>query len=257
MQYPESVASVEQTGMATVREYALIVSRNRWIIASAVALSLMVAYGYLLFAPQYYQSQALIMMADSGKGLESVIKDTEAEEKHFEQRLFLIQKQITSMDFMGAIAKELSTSSDNSGGEGGIASWGALARWTRVERAMIDPAGGKGSQNLVNGFVVSYLHQDPKTAMDVATRIADKFIKENEKEREEEVEGTGQFLEEELRSIKRELEKKEEIISNFKKSHVGGLPSQAETNMHFLDRAEADITKTTEDLQRHSEKLAC
>ena len=73
---------------------------------------------------------------------------------------------------------------------------------TKVERAMIDPAGGKSSQNLVDGFVVSFLHQDPRTAMQVTARIADKFIEENNREREKEVEGTGEFLDEELRVTK-------------------------------------------------------
>ena len=107
MQYPESVASVEQTGMATVREYALIASRNKWVIVGAIALSLTLAWGYLLIAPKYYQSQTLIVVEER-KGIDDVINNGEDAEKHFEKRLFLIQKQITSQDFLGAIAKELS-----------------------------------------------------------------------------------------------------------------------------------------------------
>ena len=61
MQYPDLAASPEQTGFAQVHEYALIVSRNRWIIAGAIALSLILAWMYLLIAPKYYQSQTLIV----------------------------------------------------------------------------------------------------------------------------------------------------------------------------------------------------
>lgn len=254
MQYPESVASVEQTGVATVREYALIASRNKWIIMGAIALSLTLAWSYLLIAPKYYQSQSLIVMEER-KGIDDVINKGEDADKHFEKRLFLIQKQITSQDFLGAIAKELSMRSDGSDGQGELAGWGELARMTKVERAMIDPAGGKSSQNLVDGFVVSFLHQDPQTAMQVTARLADKFIEENNRNREKEVEGTGEFLDEELRAIKRELEKREESISQFKKSHQGDLPQQADANLRSLDRAEAEITSTTESLQRHSDKL--
>ena len=254
MQYPESVAFVEQTGMATVREYALIASRNRWVIAGAIVLSLTLAWGYLLIAPKYYQSQTLIVQEER-KGIDDVIKTGEDSEKHFEKRLFLIQKQIISQDFLGAIAKELSVQKDGSDDQGKVAGWGELASMTRVERAMIDPAGGKGSGNLVDGFVVSFLHQDPKTAREVTARIADKFIEENNREREKEIEGTGEFLDEELRLLKRELEKREENISIFKKSHLGDLPQQTETNLRALDRVEAEISATTEGLQRHSDKL--
>ena len=255
MQYPESVTSVEQTGMATVREYALIASRNKWVIAGAITLCLTLAWGYLLIAPKYYQSQTLIVQEER-KGIDDVVKSGEDLEKHFEKRLFLIQKQITSQDFLGAIVKELSVQRDGSGEQGSLPRWGELASMTKVERAMIDPAGGRSSQNLVDGFVVSVLHQDPRTAMQVTARIADKFIEENNREREKEVEGTGEFLDEELRVLKRELEKREESISQFKKSHMGDLPQQADTNLRALDRTEAEIISSTESLQRHSDKLS-
>lgn len=253
MQYPESAASVEQTGMATVREYALIASRNKWIIMGAIALSLTLAWSYLLIAPKYYQSQALIV-AEGRKGIDDVINNGEGSEKNFEKRLFLIQKQIISQDFLDAIAKELDVRSDESDGQE-LAGWGELASMTKVERALIDPAGGKTAQNLVDGFVVSFLHRDPNTAMQVTARIVDKFIQENNQEREKEVEGTGEFLDEELRILKRELEKREESISQFKKTHLGDLPQQADTNLRALDRAEGEITTATESLQRHSDKL--
>ncbi|HEX6727226.1 MAG TPA: AAA family ATPase, partial [Nitrospira sp.] len=255
MQYPESVTSVEQAGMATVREYALIASRNKWVIAGAITLALTLAWGYLLIAPKYYQSQTLIVKEER-KGIDDVVKSGDDYEKYFEKRLFLIQKQITSQDFLGAIVKELSVQSGGSDEQEDLPRWGELARMTKVERAMIDPAGGKSSQNLVDGFVVSVLHRDPRTAMQVTARIADKFIEENNREREKEVEGTGEFLDEELRVLKRELEKREESISQFKKSHMGDLPQQAHTNLQALDRAEAEITSSTESLQRHSDKLS-
>ncbi|OQW37816.1 MAG: hypothetical protein A4E19_12410 [Nitrospira sp. SG-bin1] len=255
MQYSESVVSVDQTGTATVREYALIASRNKWVIVGAIALSLALAWGYLLIATKYYQSQTLIV-AEDRKGIDDVINSGEGSEKHFEKRLFLIQKQIISEEFLEPIAKELHAQGDGSSDEPGqIGGWGALASRTKIERAMIDPAGGKSSQNLVDGFVISFLHQDPKTAMLVTAKIADKFIEENTREREKDVEGTGEFLDEELRALKRELEKREESISQFKKAHLGDLPQQAQANLLALDRVEVEITAATENLQRHSDKL--
>ena len=254
MQYPESAVSVEQTGMAAVHEYVRIASRNKWVIAGAIALSLTLAAGYVLIAPKYYQSQTLIV-AEERKGIDEVINKGEDADKHFEKRLFLIQKQIINHDFLGAIAKEFTLHSDGSDGQGELAGWGDLASMTKIERAMIDPAGGKGSGNLVDGFVVSFLDRDPQTARRVTARIADKFIEENNSEREKEIEGTGEFLEEELRLMKRELEKREENISSFKKSHLGNLPQQADTNLRALDRVEAEIAATNEGLQRHSDKL--
>ena len=254
MQYPESDVSAEQTGLSMVREYVLIASRNKWVIAGAIALSLALAVGYLVIAPQYYQSQALIVVEER-REIDQVINKGERADEHFERQLFLIQKQIISQDFLGVIAKEFSLRRDGADGQGELADLAELASMTKIERAMIDPAGGKGLQNMVDGFVVSFLHRDPQTAMQVTARIADKFIEETNSEREKEIEGTGEFLEEELRLMKRELEKREENISSFKKSHLGNLPQQTDTNLRALDRVEAEITATNENLQRHSDKL--
>jgi succinoglycan biosynthesis transport protein ExoP len=251
---PESAIPVEQTGVDTVREYALIASRNKWIIVGAIAASLMLAWGYLLIAPQYYESQTLIV-TEGRKGIDDVVNKGESADQHFEKHLFLIGKQIISQEFLEPIVKELGKQRDGSDGQGKLASWREFARMMKVERAMIDPAGGKGSQNLIDGFVVSVLHQDPIIAMQVTTRIAEQFIEENNREREKEVEGTGEFLDEQLRILKRELEKREESISQFKKSHMGDLPQQADANLRTLDRVEIEIQTTNENLQRHSDKL--
>lgn len=254
MQNPESAISVEQTGVDTVREYALIASRNRWLIAGTIAICVMLAWFYCLIATKYYESRALIV-EEKPTGIDNVIKSVEDADKRFEQRLFFIQKQIISQPFMNEVARELGLYQDALDGHGSDAGGAELASMTKIERAVIDPAGGKSLQNLVDGFVVSFIHEDPKTAMQVAARIADKFIEMNNKERERETEGAGQFLDDELTFMKLELEKKEANVSRFKQKHVDDLPQLADANLRTLDRVQNEITATTESLQRQSDKL--
>ncbi|NGZ95492.1 MAG: hypothetical protein CV089_05055 [Nitrospira sp. WS110] len=254
MQKPESAFSVEQTGVDTVREYALIASRNKWLIAGAIAIGVTLAWVYCLIATKYYESRTLIV-EEKPTGIDNVIKSVEDADKRFEQRLFFIQKQVISQPFMDEVAKELGLYQDELDGQGVGTVGASLASMTKIERAMIDPAGGKSLQNLVDGFVVSFLHENPRTAMQVAARIADKFIEENNKEREKEAEGAGEFLDDELTFMKLELEKKEANISRFKQKHLDDLPQLADTNLRTLDRVQNDIAATTESLQRQSDKL--
>ena len=254
MQNPDSAFSVEQTGVDTVREYALIASRNKWLIAGAIAIGVTLAWVYCLIATKYYESRTLIV-EEKPTGIDNVIKSVEDADKRFEQRLFFIQKQIISQPFMDEVAKELGLYQDELDGQGVGTGGASLASMTKIERAMIDPAGGKSLQNLVDGFVVSFLHEDPRTAMQVAARIAEKFIEENNKEREKEAEGAGEFLDDELTFMKLELEKKEANISRFKQKHLDDLPQLADTNLRTLDRVQNEIAATTESLQRQSDKL--
>lgn len=255
MQSPGSAIPAEQTAVVAIREYALIASRNRWVIAGAITLSLTLAWGYYLLATKYYQSQAMIVAEERG-GINNVVNTGGDAGERFEQRLFLIQRQIINPDFLGDIAKEFSLFPNGLPAEEHREALSEVVNMTRVERVKMDPSVATSPQSLVEGFVVSFLHQDPATAMQVTARIADKFIEENNLEREKRVEGTGEFLDEELRVLKHELEKREENISQFKKLHLGDLPQQVDTNIRALDRADADITTTTENLQRHSDKLA-
>ncbi|NJL17646.1 MAG: hypothetical protein HC938_11070 [Nitrospira sp.] len=136
MQNPESAILVEQAGVDTVREYALIVSRNKWLIAAAIAGSLMLAWIYLLIAPKYYQSQSLIVQ-EGRKGIDDVINSGERADQHFEKRLFLIGKQIASQEFLEPIIKELGKQSEGSDEQGELASWREFAGMTKVERALM------------------------------------------------------------------------------------------------------------------------
>jgi polysaccharide biosynthesis transport protein len=260
MQLSESPVHAEVDGFGAAHKYLAIASRNKWIILGSLALSLVLTLVYYLVATKYYQSSTLII-AEGPKGINSVIDRFDGGGKNgnfddkFDQILFLIQRQIINPNFLGEIAKKTGLFADGLDEEGQADALYEAARRTRIERVKMDAAAGFSSTAFLEGFVVSYMDQDPKTAMRVTASIADKFIEDTNKDREKEVEGAGEFLDQELQQIKRDLEKKEERISQFKKTHVGGLPSQGEANMRSLDRVEADLVKTNEDLQRHSEKL--
>ncbi len=253
MQSIEGITPAEPTAADLIHQYVLIAWRNRLLIAGSMAVSLVLAGSYYVFATKYFQSQTLIV-AD-GSGVDNVIGGGDSEGK-FEKRLYLIQKQIVNRDFMSGVAQDLGLYPEGADEREKSKAVGTLLDWTRVERIKNDPALGMSNQTLIEGFVVSFLHEDPNTAQRVVQRIGDKFIQDTNREREMEVAGTGEFLDEELRLMKQELEKKEEHISQFKKLHLGGLPTQTDANMRTLDRVEADITRTTEDLQRHSDKMA-
>ena len=82
---------VSQSGMAMMQEYAGIAWRSKWLILGCVTLSAALAWSYCVIAPKYYRSETLIV-AEEQKLLENVIQG--AGEGNFEQRLFIIQRQI-------------------------------------------------------------------------------------------------------------------------------------------------------------------
>ena len=245
---------VSQSGIAMLHEYAGIARRNIWIIVGCIGVSAILAWSYCIFAPNYYQSETLIVAEDQ-KLLENVVND--AGQENFERRLFIIQRQIMSPDFLRGIITELSLYSKELEEGGEDAAVRAMIGSIKVEKIKTDISGNIFTgRNGIDAFTVSFLHEHPKTAMDVTDRIATKLIEENIKEREYGVEGALRFLDEELRRIKLELEKKEDQISAFKKSNAGKLPQQTDASIRALDRLENEISSVNENIQRHSDRLA-
>jgi polysaccharide biosynthesis transport protein len=240
---------------AMIHEYLGIARRNQWVILGCIGLSIALAWGYCLIATKYYRSEALIVIEEP-KLVESVVQVAieGRVEQRIEQRLFLIQRQIMSLDFLASIAKEFDLYPEEREDGGENAPVLLLAGSAKVERIKTDSA--MGGQSPIEAFTVSFMHPDPGTAMKVTARIAQKFLDENSREREKALEGTAEFLDDELRNLKLELEKKEEQISQFKKVHISELPQQTDASLRALDRLEIEINSANENLQRQVDKLA-
>jgi succinoglycan biosynthesis transport protein ExoP len=249
----EVIPHVPQSGMTLAREYARIASRNKWLILGCVTLSVALAWSYCVITPKFYQSETLIL-AEEQKLFENVVQ--EAGDGNLEQRIFLIQRQIMGRDFFGPIAREFNLYPKELAEEDQDVAVRRLADTIRVEMIKKERAGNFVGRNGVDAFTVSFMHEDPGIAMRVTARIAAQFIEENTKEREKSAEGTSEFLDDEVRSMKLELEKKEEKISRFKSAHIGELPQQTDANLHTLDRVQSDINSVNESYQRQSDTLA-
>jgi polysaccharide chain length determinant protein (PEP-CTERM system associated) len=75
-------------------------------------------------------------------------------------------------------------------------------------------------------FRLSYEGTNPKTIAEVANRLAGLYVAENYRSRENQAEGTVQFLDSQLDEAKRSLTEQEAKVSHFKLQHNGELPQQ-------------------------------
>jgi polysaccharide chain length determinant protein (PEP-CTERM system associated) len=108
----------------------------------------------------------------------------------------------------------------------------------------------------IDAFTIAFLHEDPGIAMKVTDWLASKFIEENLKAREQTAEGTTEFLDDEVRKAKLELERREDDVSRFKSMHMGELPQQMEANLRALDRLQSELNVVNESTQRLSDRLS-
>lgn len=105
-----------------------------------------------------------------------------------------------------------------------------------------------------NAFSVSYIAKEPVTAMRVTNTLASLFIEENLKLREQQAEGTSEFLESQMTEAKSRLQKQEQALKEFKEMRNGALPGQMESNLRTLDRLQLELQTINEALRNAEER---
>jgi polysaccharide chain length determinant protein (PEP-CTERM system associated) len=98
-------------------------------------------------------------------------------------------------------------------------------------------------------FAISFISNDPNTAMAVANRLSSLFIEENLKIREKQASGTTEFLTNELAESKAKLDQMEASVTQYKRRFMGGLPEQRDTNLKILEQMQMQNQRISESLR--------
>lgn len=98
---------------------------------------------------------------------------------------------------------------------------------------MVEPRG--------DTFYISFKNSDPVKAARTANRVAELFIQSNLQIRENQAQGTSEFLESELAATKRRLEIQEARIAEFKSLNMGTLPEQRDTNLRGVEQLQTKL----------------
>ena len=103
-------------------------------------------------------------------------------------------------------------------------------------------------------FEISFEWRDPEVAAKVANALASKYIEQHLQYRQEVTMGTTSFLDAEAERLRKRLEKKEEQLEEFKKKHMGMLPSQLDTNNNILSQLRQELNNLEERLSQEKQK---
>jgi polysaccharide chain length determinant protein (PEP-CTERM system associated) len=99
-----------------------------------------------------------------------------------------------------------------------------------------------------NTFRVAYVGPDANVVQQVTTAIASLFIEENLKGRSEVIEGTSEFLQQQLEDARRRLVEQEKKLEEYRMRNSGHLPSQLTANLQALQGTQAQLQTTIESI---------
>jgi polysaccharide chain length determinant protein (PEP-CTERM system associated) len=228
-----------------VEDYIDIARRHKgWIIGPAFAFTVLaVVIAYLW--PDTYQSTAVIRVIPPQVPASLVAPNLTMT---MQARITSLTETILSratltniISTLGQYKKELSTHPMDD-----------VVEQMRTKDIRISPVqtGVVTGQDRVTAFQISFLYNNRFQAQKVTNELVSRFITENLKNREEQSQGTTQFLSNEAADAKKKLDDAGQRLSDFRVRNMGHLPDQMEQNMQALNALQIQMTNVNAAISR-------
>jgi len=210
-----------------IHDYIELVLRRVWYV---IIPFVVVATGACLYAfsvPKEYQATTLILVTPQ-KIPETFVRSTVTSK--IEDRLQSIAQEILSRTRLEQVISELKLYQEES-------KTSPMERIVELMRKKIKvEIRGKDGY-----FTISYMGRDARLITTVTNKLASLFIEENLKLREQQAQGTTEFLALELNATKAKLDENEKVVSQFKSQFLYELPDQRDTSLNILGKLQQQL----------------
>ena len=228
-----------------LEDYIEIILRRKWFVIIPFVVSIIGIIVTLLIVPRSYKSTTMILV-EHQKVPESYVNPTVTAD--INERLNTITQQVMSRTRLESIINEFGLYNKE---KSNIANE-ELVGMMRGNIEIDIKGGGRGERT--SAFSISYVGSNPETVMHVTNRLASLFIEENLKVREQQAEGTTEFLDSQMQGLKAALETHETQIKLYKEKYMGELPSQTEATLRTLDRLQMERKIINDELSSAEER---
>ena len=222
-----------------ILEYLEVPLRRPWTALLPLGLCVVVAFVLSATLPKQYLSSTLILV-ESDRMPDSFVQKMTTESPA--RVLQTLKQEIMSRTRLEQIVREVDPYPEFKG---------KATPQDMVEkmRAVI-AINVKGN----DAFTIEFTHTDPKTAMEVANRLATLFIEEKSEKRSAQASGAYEFIESQLEQARESLEKQEAEIRRFKERNLGHLPEQTGANLATLQRLQTEKQAVEGNVRAATEK---
>lgn len=217
-----------------VEHYTRLLLRRKWLVLGVWALVSAVTAIIAYRLPNIYTSDTLILV-DPQKVPEAYVKSTVTGDVR--NRLGTLSQQILSETKLNSIIQEQNLYSEER--KAGMAREDIITKMrSDVSVKVVSDFGG--SQDL-QAFRITYRGKDARLVALVTTQLANLFISENLQARQDQAQGTTQFLLNELQEARKQLEAQEAKLRDFKLKHIGEMPKQEAADLQLLAQAQSQL----------------
>ncbi len=233
-----------------IHYYIDIFLRRLWYFLIPMVIVFMGATIYALAAPKVYRASTLVLVTPQ-KVPEAIIKPTIT--SSIEDRLQSIGQEVMSRTRLEQIITEFKLFSEEFKSKSKEEVVELFRRNIKIEIKGMGE--GSRSQSKTEGyFIISYFGGDPQVVTMVTNKLASLFIEENLKFREQQAQGTVEFISAELKTAKEKLDEQEKLITTFKKQYLNELPEQRDANLKVLEQLQLQHQRISESLGKAEDR---
>ena len=227
-------------------DYLSVVRRRRWWLIVPIVASIAVGLLLVRFLPKQYRSSATVAVAASGVSTTLV---GQAAPLDNEERMRAISQELLSATTVSRVAQEehLALGSGDS----------VVARFREAVTITVpEPVATTTEPRRLDSFVVSYSDADPARAQSVTDRLANVFVEQSSKNREQRAEETSAFITTQLSASQTRLSNLEVRLRHAKESHIGQLPEQTQANLQTLTGLRQQMDANATQLRGEQDRLS-
>jgi len=217
--------------------YIDLIRRRHIYFLVPLFLGWLVVWGASWVLPTMYKSSTLILVEEPTMPSSYVPPNVN---QNLQDRLQSISQQILSRTRLISIIDKLGLYPDKKSSD------------DKVE-AMRSNIGGvelvRDNRNQeITAFRVSFSARDPRLAQQVTSELTQLFISESNKVRQQQSEGTTNFLAQQLEDARVALAAQEAKVRQFEATHEGALPTQQASNLQILSGLQGQLQNQQDSL---------
>jgi len=225
-------------------EYRSVLTyRWRWLLVIWVVLATVFSV-IVARIPNRYTASTTILAYPSKvpeKYVSATIVDDPAD------RLALLQQETLSATRLGEVIQKFGLYRELVAKDGRDAAVLELRKQIKIQTS-------HGTSNGPSAFTLSFTGDNPVTAAAVANELANSFILKNISNREQEVQGTTQFIGDQLDAARDDLQNQDNQLRIFRMGHLGEMPDQMNANLLAIGQLQAQFQATSDKIAQLDEE---
>jgi polysaccharide chain length determinant protein (PEP-CTERM system associated) len=243
----------EKSGPFQIDHYLELALKHRWFLILPFCLSMVIGIILIFVLPKIYGASTLILVRPQSVPTDFVQSIVTSDIK---SRINTISQKILSRTNLEKIITQFNLFMEPEWEDMYIEDKVAdLHGRIRIALKETETKISKRGREVAEMFSISFSGENPELVARVVNGLAALFIDENLRVREAAAVGTSTFLEDELQSVRRQLESVEQKLREFRKRHMGELPEELETNLRIMDRLQMQIDDRQESLRSAKNRL--